>query len=114
MAEQPLILVTNDDGVFAPGLKALAAEMARIGRVVVVAPDRDNSAASHSLTMQRPLRVKELDQDVFSVDGTPTDCVILALGKILAAPPVLIVSGINSGPQPLAAMDLKSALSRFT
>jgi 5'-nucleotidase len=98
MAEQPLILVSNDDGVFAPGLKALAAEMARVGRVAVVAPDRDSSAASHSLTMQRPLRVKELDPDVFSVDGTPTDCVILALGKILTSPPTLIVSGINPGP----------------
>jgi 5'-nucleotidase len=98
MAEKPLILVTNDDGVFAPGLKAMAVELARIGRVVVVAPDRDNSAASHSLTMQRPLRVKEIEKDVFSVDGTPTDCVILAVGKILASSPALVVSGINPGP----------------
>jgi 5'-nucleotidase len=73
MAEGALILVTNDDGVYAPGLKALAAELQKIGRVVVVAPDRDNSAASHSLTMQRPLRVKELEVDWYSVDGTPTD-----------------------------------------
>jgi len=98
MAEQPLILVTNDDGVLAPGLNSLAAELAQVGRVVVVAPDRDCSAASHSLTMQRPLRVKELGHDIFSVDGTPTDCVILAVGKILAATPVLVVSGINPGP----------------
>jgi len=98
MAEEPLILVTNDDGVFAPGLKALAAELAQVGRVVVIAPDRDSSAASHSLTMQRPLRVKELDRDVFSVDGTPTDCVILAVGKILERTPALVVSGINPGP----------------
>jgi 5'-nucleotidase len=98
MAEGALILVTNDDGVYAPGLKALAAELQKIGRVVVVAPDRDNSAASHSLTMQRPLRVKELEVDWYSVDGTPTDCVILAVGKILDKKPDLVVSGINPGP----------------
>lgn len=98
MAGEPLILVTNDDGVWAPGLKALAAELRQIGRAVIVAPDRDNSAASHSLTMQRPLRVKELAVDCHAVDGTPTDCVILAVGKILASKPDLIVSGINPGP----------------
>ena len=98
MAGGTLILVTNDDGVFAPGLKALAEELQKIGRVVVVAPDRDNSAASHSLTMQRPLLVRELAIDSYSVDGTPTDCVILAVGKILDRTPDLVVSGINPGP----------------
>jgi len=98
MAGGPLILVTNDDGVLAPGLQALAEELARVGRVAVVAPDRDNSAASHSLTMQRPLRVKKLSEDRYSVDGTPTDCVILAVGKILKKTPALVVSGINPGP----------------
>lgn len=98
MGEGALILVTNDDGIFAPGLKALAAVLQAVGRVVVVAPDRDNSAASHSLTMQRPLRVKELDVDRYSVDGTPTDCVILAVGKLLDRMPDLVVSGINPGP----------------
>lgn len=98
MTNQSLILVTNDDGIHAPGLKALAAELGKVGRVVVVAPDRDNSAASHSLTMTRPLRVRELERGWHSVDGTPTDCVILAEGKILAEKPGLVVSGINPGP----------------
>jgi 5'-nucleotidase len=98
MPNTALILVTNDDGVYAPGLKALAEELQKIGRVVIIAPDRDNSAASHSLTMQRPLRVKKLAVDRYSVDGTPTDCVILAEGKILDKRPDLVVSGINPGP----------------
>lgn len=98
MTDGPLILVTNDDGIFAPGLQALAEELGKVGRVAVVAPDRDNSAASHSLTMQRPLRVKKLAADRYSVDGTPTDCVILAVGKILPEMPALVVSGINPGP----------------
>lgn len=98
MVDGPLILVTNDDGVYAPGLQALAIELAKVGRVVVVAPDRDNSAASHSLTMTRPLRVRELGPDRYSVDGTPTDCVILAVGKILTEKAALVMSGINPGP----------------
>lgn len=98
MTSKSLILVTNDDGIHAPGLKALVAELSRVGRVVVVAPDRDNSAASHSLTMQRPLRVKEIEAGWYSVDGTPTDCVILAVGKIMKEKPALVVSGINPGP----------------
>jgi 5'-nucleotidase len=94
----PLILVTNDDGVRAPGLAILAQALQAIGQIVIVAPDQDNSAASHSLTMKRPLRVKDLGQDRYSVDGTPTDCVTLALGKILPHKPQLVVSGINPGP----------------
>lgn len=94
----PLILVTNDDGVRAPGLAILAQALESIGQIVIVAPDQDNSAASHSLTMNRPLRVKELGQNRYSVDGTPTDCVTLAMGKILERKPHLVVSGINPGP----------------
>lgn len=94
----PLILVTNDDGVRAPGLAILAQALQGVGRTVIVAPDRDNSAASHSLTMTRPLRVKEQGGNRYSVDGTPTDCVTLALGKILSCKPQLVVSGINPGP----------------
>lgn len=94
----PLILVTNDDGIHAPGLTILAQALQSLGRVVIVAPDQDNSAASHSLTMKRPLRVKDLGQDRYSVDGTPTDCVTLAMGKILPRKPQLVVSGINPGP----------------
>ncbi len=93
----PLILVSNDDGIYAPGLACLAKALAKIGRVVVIAPDRDNSAASHSLTMRRPLRVSKKDSDYYAINGTPTDCIIIGVGKILSAKPDLIVSGINPG-----------------
>lgn len=93
----PLILVTNDDGVFSPGIQVLAAAMQSIGRPVIVAPERDNSAVSHSLTMTRPLRVKKLEADIYTLDGTPADCVILGIDKILLHKPDLIVSGINNG-----------------
>lgn len=94
----PLILVTNDDGVNAPGLLALADEMRKIGRTVVIAPERDSSASSHSLTMQRPLRVRELEPEIYCLDGTPTDCIIIGTGKVLNEKPALVVSGINPGP----------------
>ncbi len=92
-----LILVTNDDGVYAPGLEALHDAVSSLGRAVVVAPERDNSAVSHSLTMNRPLRVVELAPDKYTLDGTPTDCVTIAINKILVRKPDLIVSGINPG-----------------
>ena len=95
---ESLILVTNDDGVYAPGLRALAESVKPLGRVVIVAPERDKSAVSHSLTMNRPLRVRELETDVFTLDGTPTDCVTLGMNKVLERRPDLIVSGINPGP----------------
>lgn len=93
-----IILVTNDDGIHAEGLKVLRESLKPLGRTVVVAPDRDNSAVSHSLTMTRPLQVREVGEDTYTVDGTPTDCVVLALGRILPARPALLVSGINAGP----------------
>jgi 5'-nucleotidase len=93
------ILVSNDDGINAPGLNALAGAMAEFGEVWVVAPDRERSGAGHSLTLQRPLRIHPMGERRFSVDGTPTDCVNLALKEILrASPPDLVVSGINDGP----------------
>ena len=92
------LLLTNDDGVHSPGLAALRTAVAGLGRVVTVAPDRDNSAVSHSLTMTRPLRLKQLEKDCYALDGTPTDCVIIGLGRVLAEKPALLVSGINSGP----------------
>jgi 5'-nucleotidase len=92
-----LILVTNDDGVQAPGLHHLQQAMQKIGRPVVVAPVRDNSASSHSLTMDRPLKVMAIDDVTFSIDGTPTDCVTIGIGKLLTTRPVLVVSGINPG-----------------
>lgn len=94
----PLILVTNDDGIMAPGLVALAEALSEVGRVVVVAPERDNSAASHSLTMRRPLLVREDGPDRFAIDGTPADCVIVGVAKLLNVKPALLVSGINPGP----------------
>lgn len=92
------ILVTNDDGIDSIGLQALANRLRNLGKVVTVAPDRDKSAVSHSLTMHRPLRIKYLEDDMITIDGTPTDCVLIALQKILPSPPDLLVSGINNGP----------------
>ena len=94
----PLILVTNDDGVYAPGILALFEKMQSIGRAMIVAPEMDNSAASHSLTMRRPLRARKIKKDVIAIDGTPTDCVTIGVGKLLKKKPDLIVSGINPGP----------------
>jgi 5'-nucleotidase len=97
MQPLPLILVTNDDGVHAPGIKALAAALAGIGEVHVVAPDREVSACSQSLTLKHPLRAEKIHEQVHSVDGTPADCVNLALVKLLPRRPDLVVSGINRG-----------------
>ncbi|MDA8016490.1 MAG: 5'/3'-nucleotidase SurE [Thermoanaerobaculia bacterium] len=92
------ILVTNDDGVFSEGLKCLAQAMTEIAEVVVVAPDREQSASGHSLTLHRPLRMRRLREHWYSVDGTPTDCVNMAVqGVLKEAPPDLVVSGINYG-----------------
>jgi len=92
------ILVTNDDGVYAPGIRALHDAVRHLGRAVIVAPERDKSAVSHSLTMNRPLRVRRLDEDIYTLDGTPTDCVTIGMNKILPEKPDLLVSGINPGP----------------
>ncbi|MBE9504861.1 MAG: 5'/3'-nucleotidase SurE [Proteobacteria bacterium] len=91
------ILVTNDDGIFSEGIKALAQSLMSMGDVYVVAPDRERSAAGHSLTLHHPLRVEEVSKNHFSVDGTPTDCVNLAMNGILPFRPDIIVSGINKG-----------------
>jgi len=92
-----LILVTNDDGILSPGLSVLADTLAELGRVVVVAPDRERSAIGHSLTLHAPLRAEQIKKDVFSVSGTPTDCVNLALHGLLDERPDIVVSGINRG-----------------
>jgi len=91
------VLITNDDGVHSPGLMALFRAMKALAEAVVVAPDRERSAVSHALTIHRPLRVHRLREGVYSVDGTPTDCVAVAVGKLLPQRPQLIVSGINRG-----------------
>ncbi len=97
MSERPLILVTNDDGVMAPGIRAAAEVLREIGDVVVAAPDRERSATSHSISLDRPLRVDEIEPGVFSIDGTPVDCVYLALLHLVPRRPALCVSGINNG-----------------
>jgi 5'-nucleotidase len=94
---KPLILVTNDDGVTAPGIRAAAEALREIADVIVCAPDRERSASSHALTLDRPLRVDELEPGVFSVDGTPADCTYLALLHLVPRAPALCVSGINYG-----------------
>ncbi|MGB3210855.1 MAG: 5'/3'-nucleotidase SurE [Desulforhopalus sp.] len=91
------ILITNDDGIHSPGILALQQSLKEIGNAVVIAPDRDNSAVSHSLTMNRPLRIDKLKDNFYTVDGTPTDCVAVGLKKILTTLPDLLVSGINAG-----------------
>ena len=91
------IMVTNDDGIAAPGIKALADALTQLGTVTVVAPDRERSAAGHSLTLHSPLRVFELRDGWYAVDGTPTDCVNMGIHSLLPQPPDLVVSGINHG-----------------
>src|SRR5678810_238804 len=93
------ILVTNDDGIHSDGLIKLEAALKQIGDVYVVAPAAEMSGASHSLTLARPLRIRQLDERHWAIDGTPTDCVTLALNKILSdeQKPHICVSGINHG-----------------
>jgi 5'-nucleotidase len=92
------ILVTNDDGVFSEGVKLLREALLEVADVTVVAPDREQSASGHSLTLDRPLRMQMLEEGIYSVDGTPTDCVNLGLQWLMKDdPPDLIVSGINFG-----------------
>ena len=92
-----LILVTNDDGIHSPGLRVLADSLKTLGRVVVVAPDRERSAISHALTLHSPLRATAKGEDAWAVDGTPTDCVNLGVHGLLKTTPDLVVSGINQG-----------------
>ena len=93
------VLIANDDGIHAPGLKLLEKVMRRLAREVwVVAPDSEQSAASHSLTMRRPLYLRQVGRRRFTVDGTPTDCVLIAIHQVLKdRPPDLVLSGINRG-----------------
>jgi len=92
------ILCTNDDGYLAPGLRVLVRAAERLGSVAVVAPDREQSASSHALTMHQPLRAIRVDERTHCVPGTPTDCVAIALGALLPHRPDAVVSGINHGP----------------
>ncbi len=93
------ILVTNDDGIYSEGIRKLAAALRVIGEVIIVAPDREQSAASHALTLNRPLRLMRLEENEWIVDGTPTDCVNLAVLSLMKDHrPDMVVSGINFGP----------------
>lgn len=92
-----VILVTNDDGVHSSGLIALFKALKEIGDAYIVAPDRERSAVGHALTLHRPLKVEELRERVYSVNGTPTDAVVLGVHKVLPQKPDLVVSGINRG-----------------
>jgi 5'-nucleotidase len=99
MAERPLILLSNDDGVDARGMRTMRERLLELGHVVTVAPATQQSAGSHSLTLHRPLRHREVGEDLHSVDGTPADCIYVALYRERFLPrwPDLVVSGINHG-----------------
>lgn len=91
------ILVTNDDGILAPGIVALAEALSKIGRVTVIAPDRNKSGVSSAITLEMPLRVVKLREDWYQLNGTPADCAKLALSGFLNDEPDIVVSGINAG-----------------
>jgi 5'-nucleotidase len=92
------ILITNDDGIFSQGIRLLASALGELAEVVVVAPDREQSATGHSLTLSRPLRMQKVEENWYAVDGTPTDCVNLGVLSLLKdRPPDLVCSGINFG-----------------
>src|SRR4051795_1252481 len=96
--KMPLILVTNDDGIYSEGIRKLADALKPVGEVLIVAPDREQSAASHALTLNRPLRLLQIEENEWIVDGTPTDCVNLGVLKLMKETrPDIVVSGINFG-----------------
>lgn len=98
MTESRRILVTNDDGINAPGLAALAEALSALGEVWIIAPDRERSAVSHSFTMNHPIRVHPIRDRVYAIDGTPADCVMFGTRGYLENKPDLVASGINRGP----------------
>lgn len=92
------ILIANDDGYLSPGIRALHEAMKGIGEAVIVAPDRNRSGASNSLTLSLPIALAQHGEDIYSLEGTPTDCVNIALSGLLDKDPDMVVSGINDGP----------------
>ncbi len=98
MKRRPLILITNDDGIDAAGIRHLRRSLDRVGETVVFAPKSEKSGASHSFSLRKPLEVVWRDRRTAAVDGTPTDCVMLAVRGLMARRPDLVVSGINHGP----------------
>jgi len=100
MPERPLVLLSNDDGHASVGLRAMRTALATEADVVVLAPENEQSASSHSLSLHRPLRLREVERGVFALDGTPADCVYVALhagARVLPRRPDVVVSGINHG-----------------
>jgi len=93
----PVILVTNDDGISSQGIKILAGTLESAGQVYVVAPESEQSAVAHSLTLHRPLKFDKVGKKAYSINGTPTDCVIIGINKLLPQKPDVIISGINNG-----------------
>ena len=96
--KKPLILLTNDDGLYAEGISVLSDELKHLGQIYLVAPDQEKSASSLALTLHHPLRVKPIKKNRFAASGTPADCVYLAVQKFLPRTPDLLISGINHGP----------------
>lgn len=92
------ILLTNDDGIRSEGLHILKKSLSKLGRVIIIAPDRERSACGHSLTLTHPIRVEEVDDDTFVTDGTPSDCINIGILGILYKKPDLVVCGINPSP----------------
>jgi len=95
---KPLILLTNDDGFYAEGINILFNKLQPLGQIYIIAPDRERSATSLALTLHNPLRVKTIRKNIFSVDGTPADCIYLAVQHLLPRKPDMVISGINPGP----------------
>lgn len=98
MAVKPLILLVNDDGVHARGIKVLGQAFSEVAEVYTCAPHVERSATSHAITIHNPLRVEKLTEKIYAVEGTPADCVKLAIGQLLPYKPDFIISGINRGP----------------
>ena len=99
MSERPRILVSNDDGHQSDGLRALVDAVSPLGEIWVVAPEAEQSASSHAISLHRPLRIREVRERWFAVDGTPTDCSYVAINHVLKdSRPQLMLSGINHGP----------------
>ena len=114
----PLILVCNDDGIFAAGIRALARRMSTIGRVVVVAPNQQQSAVGHALTVSSPLRIEQFELEDglhgYAINGTPADCVKIAAQHLLDTPPDILVSGINHGRNTAVSLVYSGTVSGAT
>lgn len=97
MPQRPLFLISNDDGVHAPGVRAMAAAVRDMGDVVIVAPHVERSASSHAISIHLPLRIEQVEPNIYAVEGTPADCIMLAIRKLLKRKPTWVLSGINRG-----------------